>query len=75
MSCFTGKISVPGTKPETCSQSLGHHTKALVLSVWTYSFRLVPNHQKLVKYLEKFQYIQCATALFLCGIYFIFTEK
>ena len=31
MSCFTGETSVSGIEPETCSQSFGHHTKALVL--------------------------------------------
>ena len=46
MSCFTGETSVSGIEPETFSQSFGHHTKALALSFWTYSFKWVPNHQK-----------------------------
>ena len=53
VSCFTGESSVSGIKPETCSQSFGHHTKALALSFWTYSFRWVPNHQEPEKHLEK----------------------
>ena len=30
-----------------------HHTRALALSFWTYSFRWVPNHQEPEKHLEK----------------------
>ena len=38
---------------KTCSQSFGHHTKALALSFWTYSFRWVPNYQEPEKKLGK----------------------
>ena len=50
---LTDETSVPGIEPETCSQSFGHHTKALALSFWTYSFRWIPNHQKPEKHVEK----------------------
>ena len=53
MSYLTGETSVSGIEPETCFQSFGDHTKALVLSLWTYSFRWVPNHQEPEKHLEK----------------------
>ena len=42
-----------GNRPETCSQTFGHCTEALVLSFWTYSFRWGPNHQESEKHLEK----------------------
>ena len=42
-----------GIELETCSQSFGHHTKALALSFRTYSFRWVPNHHEPEKHLEK----------------------
>ena len=53
VSCLTSETSVPGIEPETCSQSFDHHTKALPLSFWTYSFRWVPNQQGPEKILRK----------------------
>ena len=53
VSCFTGETSISGIELETYSQSLGHQTKALALSFWTYSFRWVPIHQESEKQSEK----------------------
>ena len=48
---LTVRLRSRESNPRTCSQS--HHTKALALSFWTYSFRWVPNHQGPEKLLEK----------------------
>ena len=53
VSYLTGETSISGIEPETRSQSFGHHTKALALSFWTYSFRWVRNHQESEKHLKK----------------------
>ena len=41
------------SNPRHAPKSFGHHTKALALSFWTYSFRWVPIHQEPEKTLKR----------------------